>query len=174
VHEVAADATGTAAAVMPNGTMRASIAEIAGSDLKGLGLALTQSKQETAIHCAVASFQADNGSARAQSLLLDTESVLITGEGQLHLDSEALDLTFHGHPKNAHLLHVRTEPLLRGTFKHPTFALRAGGAAVQPAAAVTSGGMVPPPAAMLAFVDPGLAHDADCTSVAGQAGVSGR
>ena len=55
VHQVAASANGTVTAALPHGTMRTSLAELTGIDLRGLGLLLTKSKQEAEVRCAVAS-----------------------------------------------------------------------------------------------------------------------
>ena len=52
---------------------------------------------------------------------------------------------------------------------HPAIALQARNAAAQTAAAVALGAVLTPLAGMLAFVDPGLAKDADCASLETQA-----
>ena len=76
------------------------MAELTGIDLRGLGLLLTANHKETAIRCATANFKAHEGTLIAQSLIIDTDPVLITGVGQIHLDSEAVDLEIRGHPKS--------------------------------------------------------------------------
>ncbi len=49
VHEFASTANGALTAVLPRGVMRASLAELAGLDFRGLGLLLTDKNAETAI-----------------------------------------------------------------------------------------------------------------------------
>ena len=165
IHEVAASANGPVTAVLTHGAIRTSLAELTGIDFRALGLMLAKDKQETGIRCLVGSFQAHDGTLEAQRLVLDTDPVLITGEGRLHLDSESLDFTLQGHPKGVRLFRLRAPVLARGTLLHPAVSLRAGNAVAQTAEAVALGVALTPLAAVLAFVDPGLAKDADCASL---------
>jgi uncharacterized protein involved in outer membrane biogenesis len=174
IHQVAASANGTVTAVVTHGTIRTSLAELTGIDLRALGLILTQNKQETGIRCVVAGFQARDGTLNAQSLVADTDPVLITGEGQLHLESESLDFALRGHPKSLRLFRLRAPVLVRGTLVHPAIGIEAGKAVAQTAEAVALGVVLTPLAGLLAFVDPGLAKDADCASLQEQATVSAR
>lgn len=145
LHQAAASADGTVTAVIPGGLLRASLAELTGVDLRGVGLLLAKSTRETPVHCGVASFRAHEGTLTAQSLVIDTDSVLITGDGTIRLDTEALDLTLRGRPKSLRLLRVRSPMLVRGTLTHPSAGIQAGGS--------------------LVFVDPGQAQDADCAGL---------
>jgi len=165
IHEVAAGASGTVSLVLPHGALRVSLAELAGTELGGLGRLLAKDKQETAVRCAVASFQARQGTLTAQRIVVDTDPVLITGEGTIHLDSEALDLAFRGEPKKRVIARLRSPVLVRGTLSHPSIALKVGNSAAQGAGAVALDVVLTPLAAVLAFVDPGLAKDADCAAL---------
>jgi len=161
LHDLAANATGTVTAVMPRGAMRSSLAELAGFDLRGLGLMASGNKEDTGIRCGVASFDVKDGTMTSQRLLLDTDPVLITGEGTIDLDSEALDLQLVGRPKHPRL-RVRAPLLVRGTLRHPSFSIEAKKPMAQAGAGIALGVLLTPVAAMLAFVDPGLAKDSDC------------
>jgi AsmA family protein len=165
IHQVAATANGTVSAVLPHGTVRDSFAELTGIDLAGLGLLMTKNMRETGVRCGVASFEAHQGTLTAQSLLVDTDPVLITGDGVIHMDSESLDLAFRGHPKHVRLLRVRSPILVRGTLVHPSIDLQARNSIAQTAEAVALGVVLTPLAAVFAFVDPGLAKDADCAAL---------
>jgi uncharacterized protein involved in outer membrane biogenesis len=169
LHQIAASANGTVTAVLPQGTLRDSLAELSGIDLRGLGLALEKSARQTAVRCAVASFLAQDGTLAAQSLVVDTDSVLITGRGDIHLDSEAIDLELRGRPKGLRLFHLRSPLLVRGTLSHPTAGIEARDTVVQAAAAVALGVVLTPLASVLAFVDPGLTKDADCGALLAEA-----
>jgi AsmA family protein len=168
IHQVAATANGTVSAVLPHGTVRDSFAELTGIDLNGLGLLMTKNMRETGVRCGVASFEAHQGILTAQSLVVDTDPVLISGGGAIHMDSESLDLAFRGHPKHLRLLRVRSPILVRGTLAHPSIDLQARNAIAQTAEAVALGVVLTPLAAVLAFVDPGLAKDADCAALLAQ------
>jgi AsmA family protein len=121
VHQVAANATGTVTAQMSGGALRKSFAEMTDVDLRGLGLLLVKDKKDVAVRCALARFKAQDGTLIAQELLADTDPVLITGEGNIHLGSELLDLAIRGNPKGLRLLRLRTPLLVQGTLRHPLF-----------------------------------------------------
>jgi uncharacterized protein involved in outer membrane biogenesis len=161
LHEFAASADGTLSAAVPHGAMRAALADLVGLDLRAVGLLFSKHGPETPVRCGVASFQVHDGVLAAQSLVLDTERVLIVGEGNIHMDSEAMDLTLRGHPKRPEF-RVRSPVLVRGTLSHPSFAIQPRDAGAQVAAAVALGILLTPLASALAFVDPGLSKDADC------------
>jgi len=161
LHEFASGADGTLSAAVPHGAIRAALAELAGLDLRAIGLLADKHGPETPVRCGVASFQAHDGTLAAQTLVLDTEPMLIVGEGNIHMDSEAIDLTLRGHPKRVGL-RLRSPARVHGTLSHPSLAVQPRDAAAQTAAAVALGVLLTPLASALAFVDPGLAKDADC------------
>jgi AsmA family protein len=173
IHELASNANGTVTAVLPNGTVRSSLAELAGLDLRALGLMAAGSKADSDIRCGVASFNVEAGTLTAQRLLVDTTPVLITGEGTVALDSEALNLQFKGRPKHPRL-RVKAPLWVRGTLRHPTFSIEAQKSVAQAGGAIALGVLLTPVAAMLAFVDPGLAKDSDCGALLAQAQTGGR
>jgi uncharacterized protein involved in outer membrane biogenesis len=168
IHDLASNANGTVTAVLPHGALRSSLAELAGLDLRALGLMAAGSKADTGIRCGVAGFDVKAGTLSAQRLLVDTDPVLITGEGTVNLDSETLDLQFQGRPKHPRL-RVRAPLLVRGTFGHPTFSIEAKKSVAQAGGAIALGMLLTPVAAMLAFVDPGLAKDTDCGALLAEA-----
>lgn len=164
LHQVAASANGTVTAVLPHGAIRASLAELTGIDLRGLGLLLAKNTQETPVRCGVASFKAREGTLTAQSLVLDTDRVLIVGDGQIHLRTEAIDLTVRGHPKALRLFRLRSPVFVRGTLAHPSIDIQSHDSAAQ-TAETALGVVLSPLAAVLTFVDPDLAKDADCAAL---------
>jgi uncharacterized protein involved in outer membrane biogenesis len=143
IRELAADASGTIGATIAQGTIRDSIAELAGVDLRGLRLTLTKSKKDTAIRCGVADFRAHRGVLRAQSLVLDTDPVLITGGGTIELKSQTLDLELEGHPKELRVMRLSAPISIRGPLSHPQLALEKGQRKFK-------------------LIDPGDAKDVDC------------
>jgi uncharacterized protein involved in outer membrane biogenesis len=161
LHEFASSADGTLSAAIPHGAIRAALADLAGLDLRAIGLLFSKHGPDTPVRCGVASFQAHDGVLAAQTLVLDTEQVLIIGEGNIHMDSEAIDLNLSGHPKRPGF-RLRSPVLVRGTLSHPSFSMQPRDAGAQVAAAVALGVLLTPLASALAFVDPGLSKDADC------------
>ncbi len=164
LRQFAATANGTFAAILPHGAMRASMAELAGPSLRGIGLALTKNSGGTGVRCAVAEFRGKDGLFQSTQFLIDTDAVLIQGGGTVDLRSEVLDLTFRGDPKTVRLGRIRSPLLVRGAMRSPSFSLSPGALSKQAGAAVLLG-VLAPPAAVLAFVDPGLAKDANCRNL---------
>jgi AsmA family protein len=170
VHKTAADASGDLTLVIPNGEMREALAELTGIDLsRGLGLILTKNEQKTDVRCGVANFKATNGDLQATTFLLDTTNVLVTGQGHIDLKDEKLDLSLRGQPKKARLLRLRTPITVRGTLLQPKIGVEPGKLAAQTGGAVALATLLTPVAAVLAFVDGGLAKDANCAALIGQA-----
>ena len=126
VHQVAAAAEGGASLVLPKGTMRASLAELIGLDLRGLGLALEKNKTDTNVRCAVADFQAHAGIFTVQRLVLDTDPVRIEGEGSIRMDTETLDLLLRGEPKSMRVLRLKAPLKVQGTLAHPSVGIEQG------------------------------------------------
>ncbi|MEJ0038343.1 MAG: AsmA family protein [Gammaproteobacteria bacterium] len=162
IHDLAASASGTLALSMSRGAMRASLAEMTAATLRGLGLTLTRSDSETPVRCAVATFRARDGVLSAERIVIETDPIVITGSGDVHLGTEALDLTLRGEPRQPRLLRLRTPVNLAGSLKHPSVrmgkptgapvaagagAVSSGTAAVSPDAAAVAPGATPTPAA---------------------------
>jgi AsmA family protein len=148
VHQVAASGNGKVTAVVPEGTIRDSLAELTGIDLRGLGLLLVKDQRETTLRCAVASFTERDGTLSAQRLIVDTKPVLISGEGRLDLKSEELDFLLHGHPKSPRFFRFRAPVHVKGTLLKPAFGIEAR---------------------RLQVVDPGNAKDEDCAALVSSA-----
>jgi uncharacterized protein involved in outer membrane biogenesis len=91
----------------------------------------------------------------------------------MRLDTEALDFTVTGKPKSPRLIRVRAPVLIRGTLEHPKIGIEPGKALMQAGAAVALGVLATPFAAILAFVDPGLAKNADCAALIAETNTSG-
>jgi hypothetical protein len=146
VHQVAASANGTVTAQMTVGALRESFAELTNVDLRGLGLLLVKNKRDVPVRCAIARFKAQDGTLTAQDLVMDTDPVLITGAGQIHLDSEVLDLAIRGSPKKMRMFRFRTPVLVAGTLAHPSIHISVKNSHFM-------------------FADRGQAEDLDCTAL---------
>jgi uncharacterized protein involved in outer membrane biogenesis len=170
VHKTAENAEGDITLVIPQGEMREAFAELTGIDLsRGLGLILTKNERNTAVRCGVANFHAGGGDLKATTLVIDTTHVLVTGQGNINLRTEALDLSLRGQPKEARMLRLRTPITLRGSLLQPKIGVQPGKLAAQTGGAVALAVLLTPIAAVLAFVDGGLAKDANCAALIGQA-----
>jgi hypothetical protein len=170
IHAVAADANGTISAVLPHGEMREAFAELAGIDVvRGLGLLFTKKEQTVPIRCGIIEFKLKEGDAEAEQLVFDTENVIVTGEGRITLNDEKLDLNLKGEPKKPRFDRLRAPINVRGTLRHPSVTLSTPALAKQGAVAAVLGVVATPAAAVLAFIDPGLAKNADCAGLTNEA-----
>jgi uncharacterized protein involved in outer membrane biogenesis len=166
VHDIAADSNGTIVVVIPQGEIRQSLAELTGINvLSGIGLLVSGNQRTVPIRCGIAEFQVTDGDARAGRLLIDTEPVLINGDGHLTLSDETLDLNVAGKPKKIHLARLRAPINIRGTFRHPTIGISVPAVVKQGAVAAAAGVLLTPVAALIAFIDPGLAKDQNCVAL---------
>ena len=169
VQAAASTADGQVTVALPGGGMRHSLAEWLGVNvLDAVGLSLSGDRSNTNLRCAVANFETRNGIMTAQQFVLDTDPVRIDGKGRVDLHDESLDLTLQGQPKSFQIFRVKVPITLSGKLASP----RIG---IDPKPALTQGGIgvglavLNPFAAILAFIDPGLAKDANCAALLGDA-----
>jgi uncharacterized protein involved in outer membrane biogenesis len=101
--------------------------------------------------------------------VVDTDVVTATGQGNIDLGTETLDLTLHGHPKKFRLFHLDAPVTVTGHLKSPKFGIKPGKAPLQAVGALALGAALGPVAAVLPFIDAGLTHDANCVGLVSQA-----
>ena len=170
LHEIGATAQGTLSAVIPHGDIRAAFAELIGINVvKGLGLVLTGNQEKAGIRCGVANFKAEGGVFAAQDIVIDTDRVLVLGRGEVDLGTEILDLTLTGQPKKFRFFRIKSPIEIHGTLKKPKVGLKPGNTPGEVALATALGVLATPLASVIAFIDPGLAKDADCGALIAEA-----
>lgn len=162
VHAAASNANGTFTAVVPSGGMRHSLAEWTGVDvLTALSLNLAGDNSNTNLRCAVAGFQVKDGVLASRQFVIDTDPVRVDGSGTINLRDETMNLQLQGKPKHFQLVRLRAPITVRGSLAHPELGLKAGAALGQGGLAAALA-FLNPLASILAFIDPGLAKDANC------------
>ncbi len=170
VHEVASTVAGTLSIVIPHGDIRSAFAEGLGIDAaRALGLLLTSNKDKTGIRCGVANFKAEGGVLAAQDIVFDTDKILILGKGEIDLGPEVIDLTLTGQPKKFRIFRIKSPVQLGGTLSKPKVGLKPGNTPGEVALATALGVLATPLASVLAFIDPGLAKDANCSALIAEA-----
>jgi uncharacterized protein involved in outer membrane biogenesis len=170
VHKFASTADGSVSLVIPHGQIRSAFAELTGINIaKGLGLLLSKDQTESELRCGVASFESDQGRLNAKTIVIDTTNVLIAGHGDVNLRTERIDLAVQGDPKKLRLLRLRSPIEVTGTLMKPRVGLDPAKTALQAGAGAALATLLTPVAAVLAFIDPGLAKNADCSALLAQA-----
>jgi AsmA family protein len=166
VHDILSSANGQMVAVIPHGEMRQAFAELTGINAaRALGLLLTGSKKEDGIRCAIAVFNVENGKAKAQPLVFDTDTVDVTGSGGFDFNTEDLDMRLKGQSKKFDPIHVRAPITIKGTLGKPSIGLDAKSLAAQGGVAAALGAIATPAAAIAAFIDPGFGKNQDCAAL---------
>src|SRR5258706_2491354 len=174
IRRAAANANGKVAVVVPHGQIRKALAELLGINVSNaLGLLLTNDQSQTDVRCAVAEFTVKNGVMQLDQFVFDTGVVMATGSGVVDLRNERVDLSITGHPKKPQLVRVRAPITIGGALSHPAVGVKAGQALAQGGLAAGLAFVLSPLAAILPFIDPGLAKDADCGALLAQAQSSG-
>ncbi|MBV9418948.1 MAG: AsmA family protein [Alphaproteobacteria bacterium] len=171
VHAVASTAGGTATFVVPSGTFSKRLAELTGINLIN-GLLLSSDAERTNLRCAVASFKAESGMLHTSQFLFDTEPVRIEGHGTINLANESLNMVVVGKPKEFRIGRIHAPITVTGSLAHPTVGIKAEQAILQGGLAAALG-FLSPIAAILPFVDPGLAKDANCGGLTATAAAQG-
>jgi uncharacterized protein involved in outer membrane biogenesis len=166
VRKAAASAGGTLTVVAPSGQVRQAFAELLGVNVsRGLLLLLSEDQRQTPIRCAVADFRVTDGIARANRIIVDTGVVRVSGSGVINLKTERLNLTFEGQSKKPRLLRLFIPIKVEGPLTRPEIDLKTGDAIAQGGVALALAGLLSPLAAILPFVAPGLAEDANCAAL---------
>lgn len=174
VHKTVASADGQVVVVASGGEIRKALAELMGVNVtKGLGLLLKKDASPTELRCGVASFRADNGIMRADNIVFDTGPVLVKGHGTVNLDTERMDIRLQGHNKKFRLVRALVPVKAQGPLMAPRLGVELGPVVAQGGVAAGLGSLLSPLAAILPFVDPGLAKDANCATLIADAGADG-
>lgn len=170
VHSAASTADGSVGIVVPQGQIRQSFAELMGINIARA--LLMDRRAQTGMRCAVAEFDAKDGILSLNRFVFDTDVVQVSGEGSVNMKTETLNLRLTGHPKEFRLVRVRGPITIRGPISRPAVGLDPGNAIAQGGLAAGLGILLSPLAALLPFVDPGLAEDANCAALLSQAPVA--
>jgi uncharacterized protein involved in outer membrane biogenesis len=103
---------------------------------------------------------------------MDTTNMLISGHGNVDLQNERLDLALQGDPKKIRLFRLRSPIKVTGTLSEPKVGINPEKTLLQVGAGTVLATLLTPVAAVIAFVDPGLAKNADCSALTAQAASS--
>lgn len=170
VRAAAAHANGSVTGVMPGGELRKTIANLISINLDRTAfLLLTKNKSDTPIRCAVMDFQARQGVLTIDRGVMDTGVVQINGSGDVDLRDETLNMRFAAKPKKFSILHLNAPITIKGRLDAPKPGVDIVHAIPQAAGAVALGVVAAPLAAVLPFIGPGMAHNADCEALVGAA-----
>lgn len=167
--ELLGNADGRATLLMTGGSLSALLVEVIGVDIaKALGLVIGQDQPMT-VRCLVADLDVAGGDARTRALVLDTARAVITGQGDVNLRDETMNLRLEAHPKDPSPFSARAPIHVGGRLGAPEIAVDAATEATRGGLAVALGALLTPLAALVPFLEPGLGKDQDCQQLVSQA-----
>ena len=91
----------------------------------------------------------------------------------MNLNTERMDLKVRGHDKKFRLVRVLLPVTMQGPIRAPKLGVQPGAAVAQGGVALGLGALLSPLAAILPFIDPGLAKDANCSALIADAKADG-
>ncbi len=127
-----------------------------------MGSVFANKSEWTVVECMASDFKIENGIARSQVMLINTEYTIVSGEGEVDLGEEALNLVVSPQPKST-TLNVSVPVRIGGSFVEPSFTPD------EVAAARKLGGLLGatlfPPAAVIGLAEMG-SDDNPCLKLA--------
>jgi len=163
IHKAMSTANGDFRMIVPGGTIRQQFAELLGISVDRAFL--LAGNDPTNIRCVVADYGAQNGVFTARNLVFDTDVMNVTAKGNVDMRNEHVDMQLSGHPKKLTFFRLRAPISVSGPINKPNVGIVSGAIPVQAGAAVALGIVATPFAAILPFIDPGLAKDANCAEL---------
>lgn len=170
IADAMANADGRLALVMAGGQVQALAVEALGLDIaESLALLAGETGAPTPIRCAVAGFKATDGVLNSTVIVVDTVDSKITADATVNLRNETYEARVIAHPKDVSIASARAPVTLSGTFKLVNVGIEPAPLAAKGGLAVALGAILTPLAAILPFIEPGLAEDANCAVLVNEA-----
>ena len=161
IAAILGSADGDIALGMGQGRISNLLMELAGLDVaESLKFLVTKGKT-VPVRCAFGDFAVKDGVMQTRTLAFDSTDTIIVGKGQISLKDETLDLELRPRPKDRSILALRSPLIVGGTFSDPSFHPDFKRLGLRGATAIVLGSIAPP-AALLATLELGPGHDAQC------------
>lgn len=171
VAQMLGSASGDVAILMGKGEISNILLEYMGLDGGEVIKFLLSGDRTVRLRCAAAAFDVKQGLMSSRAIVLDTSDTLITGEGQISLANETLDILLKPQPKDVSILSLRSPLRIGGTFADMTAGPEKTALAGRAGLALLLG-IINPLLALAATIETGPGEDADCVDVLKQAAQS--
>lgn len=133
VRDALAHASGKAAIVATQGSVKRLVADVLGQNLSGaIGHAISGPREQVPLRCLIADFRASRGVLVPHALEIDTGASVGRGSGRISLDGETIDLTLSGASKSRALLRIADPIRVGGTLSSPSVSVAGIGHAEKP------------------------------------------
>lgn len=161
-------ASGDVAVLMGKGEISNILLEFMGLDGGEVIKFLLRGDRNVQLRCAAAAFDVKQGLMSSRAIVLDTSDTVITGQGQISLANETLDILLKPEPKDMSILSLRSPLRIGGTFAHmsagPEKSALAGRAGIALLLAAIN-----PLLALASTIETGPGENADCAAILSKA-----
>jgi uncharacterized protein involved in outer membrane biogenesis len=164
---------GSLTVVTVGGNLSALLVDLSGLQFGNALLSALGIPARTGIECLIGDFALQRGTLTIRSLLLDTDSHVVTGGGEAALGREVLDFWLRTDSKRLTIGALPTPIAITGTFKAPSIRPAIGELAAR-AGAAAGLGVVFPPLALLPTIQLGVGENSRCEALAEGARRRGR
>ena len=161
IAKLLGSADGDLTLMVNGGQMSAILLEAAGLDIAEVVKFLTIRDKPVPLRCAIADLHIDQGLAKTELFVIDTQDTVFIGDGRIDMAKEHLDITIHPRPKDQSILALRSPLHIEGSFKEPSAGVKPGPLAAKSAAAVALG-LVNPLLAIVPLIETGPGENSDC------------
>ena len=164
VAEMLGSASGNVAVLMGKGEISNILLEFMGLDGGEVIKFLLSGDRTVQLRCAAAAFDVKQGLMSSRAIVLDTSDTVITGEGQISLRNETLDILLEPKPKDMSILSLRSPLRIGGTFADMSAGPEKAALAGRAGLALLLGA-INPLLALAATIETGPGVNADCAAV---------
>jgi AsmA protein len=173
VAKMLGSANGKIGVFMDGGKVSKFLMNAVAIDIWGLAKTKLEGDEPVEIRCAIADFGVQNGVAKANALVFDTQVVNVGGEGTINLKDEQMNLTLKPEPKDKSVASLNSPLYFRGTFSQPKVGVDVKRLAARGVGAVAMG-ILNPVLAVLPLLNKGDGKDSNCAQLITAATSSGR
>jgi uncharacterized protein involved in outer membrane biogenesis len=173
LSELLGRGNGALTVVTVGGNLSALLVDLSGLQFGNALLSALGIPARTPIECLIGDFALRRGRLTVRTLLLDTESYVVTGGGEAALGPEVLDLWLRTDSKRLSIGSLPTPIAITGSFKAPSIRPAVGELAAR-AGAAAGLGVLFPPLALLPTIQLGVGENSRCEALTENARRRGR
>jgi uncharacterized protein involved in outer membrane biogenesis len=157
---------GQITAFLAGGELNRLLAEATGLDVLGTLRSLVGDRAATTrIRCMVADFGVDGGVLDSKALVLDTDSLLLTGDGRISLPEETVNITLTPRARGINPLSFSAPLVVSGSFRDVRVAPQVAGLGVEAGKTFALGLLLGPMVALAPVIEEKLVGDSNCAAL---------
>ncbi|MBI2225302.1 MAG: AsmA family protein [Betaproteobacteria bacterium] len=169
VAQILGSANGEAALIMDGGAISELLLRLSNLDIANAIAVMIGGDKQIPVRCLVGNFKAVEGNFKVNALLLETDKVNITGDGNANFADEALNLRLVAQSKGFSLVSLRGPIGVTGTFKKPVLRPDMGKVLGRGGLAVALGALTSGVGALIPLLDFGKQQENNCAALISQA-----